>query len=318
MLDTNINIDYNGKNVNRNGQRALIKEEFVMFSGLVKKSISAVNENPAITLILVLYLIAVNLVMPHVFTAQSAILSAVLSICVFLISAVFISGWINILKESTENEKIKEKNFAALFLEGVGKNIIPVSGGALIYFIFLSVILLLAVKFAQSFFGSLDFLFQDILSLAPDGRAFSDYISNLPLEKLYIIYGWQLSFMLSVTVFNFIFIFFAPALACDIKCNRFLKVFVAFKNAFCFTFRNFLPVVALYFLICLACVLLNFLRALTASNVFFAILLLLVYIYFVSYSVMIIFNYYEQKSCCNHGSDCIGENETCDKISAQN
>ena len=42
-----------------------------MFSGLIKKSFDTVNENSTITLFLVLYLIAINLILPYTFFAKS-------------------------------------------------------------------------------------------------------------------------------------------------------------------------------------------------------------------------------------------------------
>ncbi len=283
-----------------------------MFSGLVKKSFDAVNENSAITLFFVLFLIVVNFFLPYIFSAKSFITTSVLMICLFLFTAVFIAGWISVLKESIEKEKIKEKNYSAIFFDGAGKNFIPVVMSLFIYVFLLAIILFLAGKFAQYFFGSLDFLFKDILNLASEQNAFMDYIKTLSVEQLYVIYGWQLSFMLAIAVFNFFFLFMGPAIAKENKVNMFLKAFVAFKDSVFFTFKKFLPVVGIYFLICFISGFLNILRAITASNIIFAILFLFIYIYFAAYSIMLIFNYYE-KNCCNNGSDRIGEDETCDK-----
>lgn len=283
-----------------------------MFSGLVKKSFDAVNENSAITLFFVLFLIVVNFFLPYIFSAKSFITTSVLMICLFLFTAVFIAGWISVLKESIEKEKIKEKNYSAIFFDGAGKNFIPVVMSLFIYVFLLAIILFLAGKFAQYFFGSLDFLFKDILNLASEQNAFMNYIKTLSVEQLYVIYGWQLSFMLAIAVFNFFFLFMGPAIAKENKVNMFLKAFVAFKDSVFFTFKKFLPVVGIYFLICFISGFLNILRAITASNIIFAILFLFIYIYFAAYSIMLIFNYYE-KNCCNNGSDRIGEDEICDK-----
>ena len=288
-----------------------------MFSGLIKKSFDTVNENSTITLFLVLYLIAINLILPYTFFAKSIITSSVLSICLFLLSAVFVAGWINVLKESVDKEKLKEKNFLAIFLEGVGKNVVPVGIALIGYAFLLAIVLFFTGKAAQYLFGSLDFLFRDIFTLSNEQNAFMDYIKTLSTDKLFIIYGWQLSFMLAITIYNFIFLFMAPILACDIKTNSFLKPFVAFKDAICFTFKKFFPVLGLYFLICLCASILNILRAVMSFNVVFAIIFLFINIYFVSYVIMLLFNYYEQNHC-NNGADCIGQDETCNKSGEEN
>ena len=283
-----------------------------MFSGLVKKSFDTVNENSTITLFLVLFLIVANFLLPYIFSAKSIISSSVLAVCLFLFTAVFAAGWINILKESIDKEKLKDKNFSAIFLEGVGKNTVSMIISFLGYTFFLVFVLFLTGKFAQHIFGGLDFLFRDIFNLATEQNAFMEYIKTLSTDKLFIIYGWQLSFMLAITIYNFIFLFMAPAIADDDKTNVFLRPFVAFKNSICFIFKKFFHVLGLYFLICLCTSFLNILRAMMSFNIVFAIVFLFINIYFVSYVIMIIFNYYEQNNCHNR-TDCIGKDKSCDK-----
>ena len=289
-----------------------------MFSGLVKKSFDTVNENSAIVLFFVLFLIAINFLLPYIFSAKSIITTVILSICLFLFAAVFIAGWINVLKESTEKEKIKEKNFSAIFFDGAGKNIIPVAFSLFLYSVLLVTILFLVGRFAQYFFGSLDFLFKDILNMTPEQNSFLHYIKTLSIEQLYVIYGWQLSFMLAIAVFNFFFLFMPPALAQEIKINIFLKVFIAFKNSLCFTFKNFIPVFGIYFLICFISGFLNIIRAITLPNIIFAILFLFIYIYFVAYVIMLIFNYYEQKNHCDNRTDGIRQDDISDTTCQDN
>ncbi len=284
-----------------------------MFSGIVKKSFDTVNENSAITLFFVLFLIAFNFLLPYIFSAKSFVTTVMLVLCAFLFTAVFIAGWINVLKESVDKEKIKEKNFSAIFFDGAGKNIVPVVVSLFLYLFLLGIVLFLVGRFAQYFFGSLDFLFKDILNMTPEQNSFMDYIKKLSVEQLYVIYGWQLSFMLAIAIFNFFFLFMAPALAQESKINLFLKAFWAFKNSICFTFKNFIPVFGIYFLICFISGILNIIRAITMANIVLAILFLFIYIYFVAYTIMLIFNYYEQKNYCNNGTDGIREDEISDK-----
>ena len=133
---------------------------------IYKKSFEIVVQNPAITLFLVIFLIASNLLAGFMFTSNTKIVAMVMSFCIFMLSLCFVSGWLNIIKDCAKDEKSKEKNYLSIFLEGIGKNIIPVGIGSFIYTLILMVVLFLTGKIAHQAFGSLDFILKDLLRLA--------------------------------------------------------------------------------------------------------------------------------------------------------
>ena len=221
---------------------------------LYKQSFSTIVTNPNITLFLVLFLILSNVFALYVFSAKTFIVAMILSFCVFLLSLCFVSGWFNVIKDvaKSENNKIQNstelndstysqtstqsKNYFSIFLEGIGKNIIPVGIGSLIYTLILILVFTLSAKFANHFFGSLDFLLKDLTTIAQDNKALMEYFDKLSVDQKYSIYAWQLCFILSSMIFNFIMLFYFPALIFNEKSNVFLRAIGGLKDSICFFF----------------------------------------------------------------------------------
>ena len=93
---------------------------------LYKKAFTGVMVNPTITMFLVLFLILSNLMASQMFASKTAIVSTILSFCLFMLTLSFISGWLYVAKEISLKGEKENKNYFAIFLEGIGKNILPV------------------------------------------------------------------------------------------------------------------------------------------------------------------------------------------------
>ncbi len=280
-----------------------------MKSGILNKTLDAVINNPSITFTFVIFLILTNILTVFIASTQMKSLYLILSICALALFVSFLSGWFQILRESCDIEKIREKNYALIFFEGVGKNIIPVSLGFCIYLIFMFLFFILFGFIAHKFVGSLDFVFRDMATLPQNEAAIIEYFKNLPMDKQVIISTWQISLFAGCCLFNFLFMYYSCAIVFNDKSNMFLKPFVAMFDCICFVFKHFLKSLGIFVLINSFLLLLSILGTIFVNNEIIRILLLFIYIYFISYAVMLIFNYYEQKykkeACYNNG--CYGE-----------
>lgn len=283
---------------------------------LIKKSFLTVITNPAITLFFVLYLIFSSILSVYIQSVQMPIVGLILIFCEFSLTLCFLSGWFQIIKENIGEEK-NIKPFSS-FLEGVGKNIIPITLGIFVYSICFIFVLFLTSILADKFIGSLDFILKDLPVITQNPNTFAQYFASLSDGQKYILYAWQFAILIASMVFNFIFLFYFPAIVSDNKNNIFLKPFFALKESLKFTFKNFFKALGVYFLIYSFYVILSVLKALTMQFAFASILILFIYIYFVSFAVMLIFNCYEPKNDCDNGCDSIGQNESDDKISEEN
>ena len=289
----------------------------------IKKSFGCIIKNPSITVIFVSFLIASNVLAWFILSSRILILAQILILCLFACIFVFFAGWFRVIKESVDIEKIKEKNFYSLFLEGVGEGVIPVTISIILYIFFVFITVLMAQFVAMKVFGSIDFFFdgmrqvQDASKLSYETPKFAEYFNSLDVNQKYIIYGWNFCIMAFLGVLNFLSLFYFPSLISSDK-NIFLRPFISIWEGLKFLFKNFFSAIALTLFIYVINMILAFLNALFAQNFVISFVLLLIYIYFISYVVMLIFNYYEAKNNSSDRTDSIGENETVNTDSENN
>ncbi len=283
----------------------------------IKKSFNCIVENPSITLFLVLFMIGANILASYVLAAKVQVIGQILILCLFALLFVFFSGWFKVIKESCDREKIKEKNFYSLFLEGIGANIVPVSIGIVIYTIFMFLSILCAQFVALHFFGDINFFIEGMTKVANEQGNIMDYFSTLDVNQKFAIYGWNLCIIAFVALFNFIFTFYFPAMF-DSEKNVFLRPLISIWEGLKFLFKNFFGAIGLTLFIYVINTVLAILNARFAQNTIISIILLLIYIYFVSFVVMLIFNYYETKNNSSDGSDCIGQDEVGNTVGEEN
>lgn len=276
----------------------------------IKNSFKKVVENPSITLLFVVFLIIINFFTSFIITTSNKITVFLLAICLFLFICAFFSGWFQVVKET--RGEIREKNYFAIFLEGTGKNLVKTILGVVLYIIAFTFFVFIARMIALKVFGSLDFLFVDIQSIAPDSTSLMNYFNNLSDNQKYIILGWQMSFIWTLTIFNFLSLFYFPALIYSSAKNVFVAPFLALIENLIFTFKNFFYILLIFIFLNLIHFFLAVLNALFASNPIMSLLLLFIYIYFAGFVVVLIFNYYEQKNNSINRSDSVREDKSCD------
>lgn len=275
----------------------------------IKKSVKQVNSSPLITLFFVSFLILITVFASYTFVLQQKILSIILMLCIFLLLCLFFGGWLEMFSEAQKEEK---KSLAGVFFEGAGKSLVSSIITLLIFALLMVLISFAGIELSMKFFGDPSFLMNDIATIAQDKNAYLEYINNLSEDKLVIIYGWQAIFVLLYSVFYFLFLFLPATFIKTEKVNMFLRPIIAYGENFKFIFKNFGFSICLYLILCAGFIFMGILKLIAAIHPILSLIHLFIYIYFLSYVVMLIFNCYERKNSCIDGCNSIGENENCD------
>ena len=288
-----------------------------MIFGLIKKSYETVMENPSITLYFVLYLIVLNFLAAWVITSNNINASITLIVASMLLSMAFSSGWFQVFCESVDKDKIKEKNYFSIFLEGMGKNIIPVAIASIIFAFLIIGVIILSSVILNLLYKDFDSVLREIIIIV-SGAPAGDFMKSLSENQKYMLYIWQMVINLLSAICIFIFMYYFPSIIKSNCENMFLKPFYELWKSVCFLFENFFLSLLLFFIIYMVHIIIDVLKIYLIHNSILSILLLFMWIYFISISIMLIFNYYEQKNICNNGPDCIEQNANGDSSSEEN
>lgn len=280
----------------------------------IKKSFKTIIETPVFTSFFVIFLIVFQFLLIYATNVKNPNISIILSICCFSLITAFLSGWFELAKEATNPEKFKEKKSLPIFFEGIGKNIIPVLVGTIVYSVILKAFLDLFYKLVVvNIFGSIDFVnFENLSKISQDAQATQAFFESLTQEQITALLGHSIGAFILLMSFTFLFMFYTPAIICNEKNNMFAKPFVALKDSVFFLFRNFLNSFLIYIFLFVFFIILEVTGMLFMNMTLVSLIMLLFYIYFISFTVMLLFNYYEQQNNNSDGSDCIGENESLD------
>jgi len=282
----------------------------------IKNSFKKILNNPAIQLFLILFLIVIQLLASYAYVAQSKIIYIMLRLCMFAVVCVFISGWVNVIKEALDEKK--EKRPYGAFLEGIGKNILTSSICTILYCIVLSAVFYIAQIIAIKMFGNVDFLFKDLQTLNPDNASIMEYYSNLSIEKRKILFGWEMCSLGAIAVLNFLFLFYLPIVFCNVEKNKFLHPIICILKSIIFSIKNFFTTVAILILAYFGTMILAVLNALFIQNPILSLLFLLAIIYLCAFIVVLLFDYYikknEKETNCSNGPDSFGQDSSCNSI----
>ncbi|MBR1617167.1 hypothetical protein IJ670_03360 [bacterium] len=272
-------------------------------------------DNPTLTLLFVIFLIGTNMLLSCIVLAKTKIIAQLLIFGLFALVCIFLSGWFEVIKKTITAENIKETNFYQIFSIGVTKNIIKTTLGTLLYVIILASVVILCQIFALKFFGNIDFFLNNMYSMPADKMDVMQYFNNLSTEEKNIIYGWNFCILCGVGLFNFITMFYYPALFDEtLEHNKNIMGYIlqpirSMLKSFCFLFKNIINAVLIGIFLYFINVILAIINTKTSANIFLSVIFLLVYIYFIAFVIMLIFNYYEERNHCNNRTDCLGQNE---------
>lgn len=296
-----------------------------------KQAFKITNDNIILTTPLVLFLLLTSIYFDFAQGAPKTIPSAMLLLIttLFMFSA-FFSGWFFMTKKAvklnekefmTDEDKAKASfNLIKEFPVGIGEYFFSFVGGLILYSAMFIAISYLAYHIGAHFIGKPELNIAEIKTLL---NATALTKTTMSAKQLTNILMWT-SLLFIVTMFySYITMFWAAQVVSGTK-----NPLIAFIKSLSFTFKNFLSTIILFVYINILSYLVSMLMNLMAMippKVYFISLItylaaMIIYFYFVVYSVVLIFLYYDKeankaKNYSDCGSDCIGQDCSCDSDS---
>ncbi len=285
----------------------------------ISKAFELLRDNIIIIQPLIFYLLILGVISRPISFEGNFTLDSVFAIIIsVLLTVAFLSGWFYITKlaislKDKVYESIEEKNLAQLsllkqFFTGVGEYFIPVLFAFLLYTVVFISFSYFAYKFGIEHIGKL-VLTPDLVKALNTGSS-KDLIKllNSPESyqsiKLMAYWGFYISGL--GLIFSFLTMYYGPAIVYDTK-NPIKALFINLK----FLFSNFMGSIFILLFLTFLNMLLSLFNVLSAMNIIFSVISLLLMFLYMGYHVVLIFLYYDEKtqSNSNRGPERIGEIE---------
>ena len=288
---------------------------------IFKRSFAITSSNHIIALFFVMYMIVFSLILQKTVPSSNAFMTNIIFFGLFAFSAAFFAGWFEMTKQAIlndgkdfANEAERIKSSVALrknFLEGITKNILPLAGGILIYYIIFFIIIYLDIIVAEKFFGKIDFLANDLKIITQSNEAMVAYFKALPSEKLLKLFSWEMLFLITSGIYSILTLFWISALYFNKRETK--NPFMAYAYSFEALFKKPFGVILFNILIALMLFIYTQLAPLTVLNPVLSFLYMVGGIYFFVFLTVLIFNYYARNfgNISDNGGNCLREDKTC-------
>lgn len=236
-----------------------------------------------------------------------------------MLAVAFAAGWFYMTKKTiayelddlTQNEEEKALNSIWLikhFFPGVGKYFLPVVAIGILYAAFSFVVFFVGYKLGIKFIGIPDINMASLSAASESVKDMQAYFASMPVDNALAIIKWFFYVFAISTGVQIVTMWWAPALFYNTK-----NPLKAFWFGVKFLFRKFGATLVIVFFL----MLLNFLISLVTSafgqNIVVSFISLVLYIFYVTYYVVLIFLYYGQngehsaKNYINSGDDSDGQ-----------
>ena len=272
---------------------------------IYKKAFTLTKENIMIAQPLIIYLLVISITSGALYLQTNKTAFVIFLISNFFLSTAFFAGWFKVVKKTVEvsrvnYEKEEDKNAASMdtikeFFPGVSEYFISVSAAFIIYFAIGVFIVFLGYKLGTAYLPSPDLNFNKLMAVSAQSPAeMQKFVMSLSMTQLKAINIWVMYIAGLSLLFNFITLFIFPALY-NIEKKTFFTPFIALWKNITFIFRNFFGAAAV--LICLAClnILVSMVNAVFSINIILTIIAYIIAFYYLTYCVVLVFLYYEEK-----------------------
>lgn len=271
----------------------------------INKAFILLKDNIIIIQPLIFYLLLIGFISKPILFGTAQNLSSVIAIViVFLFTSAFLAGWFYIVKLaiSMKNEVYEtpeEKNLAALsllkqFFTGVGDYFVPLIFGLLLYAIAFIGFSILSYKIGIHYIGKVELTpaLVKVLNTGSYTDIYNFFNSNAVTKQSAIrLSYWGFYISVLSLLFSFITLYYGAALIYDSK-NPFVAAFLNLK----FLFLNFWDSILLFLFLSLLNMVISILNMASAMNIIFSVISLLLMFFYMSYHVMLVFLYYEEKT----------------------
>lgn len=257
---------------------------------------------------LLIYMMIISFALPIIISAKVFVHpKIVLTISMLLLTVANIAGWFHINKlavksynEDDEPDVVAEKNITNFktYFAGVGENFGKVLFGGIIFAVFYSIAVFGLLKLCMLSFGEpvIAFQFKEMAELKTV-QDFTNFFAAFSQKDVLIFKLWLLVIFFAGVLFNFFGFLYFTVLIFEKD-----DPFISLLNMLKFFFKNIFGSISVIAYMLLLYFILNILSLFVGATSFgFAILMILLAVYF-NYYLLLVFCFYDEKTKNNSNS----------------
>jgi len=278
----------------------------------IKKSFEIIKENIILAQPPIFFLIIFSITFAALAQQTIKIFYIIFSATNIMLCTAFFAGWFYMKKKGIAHYKKstqgdfkddKEKANASLglgkeFFPGVGIYFPQVTYTAVIYTIVSALLAYLSIKLGMQYLPKPDVNWTEFMAVANSTPAeMQKYVYGLSFEQLKALNIWMLYLGGIFSIFSFLTMFLFPAVM-DFTEKGFkglLIPFKAFNQNVLFVFKNFFGVLGIIVFLFFLNIIMSILSAIFNLNFVLAIIGLILSFYVMTYAVILIFLFYEER-----------------------
>ena len=279
----------------------------------IQKAFDITKENIILAQPLIIFMIVLSFTLAGLSMQANRAAYMIFAVANILLCTAFFAGWFYMIKQGIyldkrvqngEYKKAEERAAASMalgkeFFPGVGEYFLPVTMTLAVYTIVFLGIIFLFYKIGLNILPHphIDLnKFAEAVNSPP--AEMQKYVYSLSIEQLRALNLWMLYAGSVFCAVSFLTMFWFPAIF-DKKSEKqefFLLVpFLSFKRNLVFLFKNFLGSVGIMIFLFVLNTVLSVLSVIFNLNIILAIAGLIISFYFMTYALVLIFLYYEER-----------------------
>lgn len=289
-----------------------------------KTAFKITNDNIILATPMILFLFVFSIYINAAQNAPENIPSFILlgTTTLFMLAA-FFAGWFYMVKKAVELDSkefiIDEDRAKASFgllkelPVGVGEYFFSFLGALILYSAIFALISIAAYEIGIHLIGKVGISLTALKAALSSTVALKSLVATLTPEQIAKINAWNLLFLITMTIFSFITLFWAAQITSNTK-----NPVVAYAKSISFTFKNFLESLIVFVYISFINFAVSLINAFAMANPITYFVSMLIYFYFIVYVVVLIFLYHDRKNqpkaqdFSNSGSDSNGQEQSGD------
>ncbi len=279
-------------------------------NNFIQKAFDLTKDNIILAQPLIIFLVIISITLAGLAQQKNHIAYFVFLVSNILLTTAFFSGWFFMIKEAALNTKKEFENqqkkaeasmgLLGKFFPGVGEYFLPVTFTIAVYFTVYLLLIFAAFEVGTKFLADPNLDFQKIVALSNSGPAeMQKYVYSLSVAQIKTLNYWILYIFSALSVFSFLTMFWFPAIFDKNKEGKkdfiLYAPFLAFNRNIVFLFKNFFPALGLLIFLFFMNFILSLLGLFFNLNIVLSIVGMIISFYFMTYAVVLIFLYYEEK-----------------------
>lgn len=275
----------------------------------IQKAFNITKNNIIIAQPLVIFMLIITLTSAALTQQTNKIAYIIFAAANVLLCTAFFAGWFYMIKKAVEHNKKVENNeykddkeaaeasfaLGKEFFPGVGEYFLPMTFTIIAYVVVYALLLFFSYKSGLRFLPHPHINWTEFMTAANSTpMEMQKYVMTLSFDQLKAINLWMLFLGGAASVFAFLTMYLFPAVY-DKKEFFLLTPFSAFNRNLIFVFKNFLGSFAIIVFLFFLNMFLSVLSIFFSINIILAIAGLIISFYFMTYAVVLIFLYYEEK-----------------------